>query len=88
MSKRALLEIEACLAELDAEELLMLRSSVTDLLLVYGTGDARGDPLAPANGQPSPGDEPMEPVDDAQSVAHEAGEALVAVAARKRRALN
>jgi hypothetical protein len=39
MSKRRLLEIEAYLAELDPEELCMLRASVDDMLLVYAKDD-------------------------------------------------
>jgi len=43
MCKRALLDIEARLPELDDEELLMLRASVDDMLQVYGAGAYDGD---------------------------------------------
>jgi hypothetical protein len=50
MCKRALLDIEARLPELDDEELRMLRTSVDDMLRVYGAGANDGDEPAQKHG--------------------------------------
>jgi hypothetical protein len=85
-----MLEVQDRLVLMPPGELLLARAFIDDLLLVHGTADDEGDELlAQAAGvDRSTGDEHMDLSDDAKRAAGEAGEALLNITARRRRAMN